>query len=128
MDNIQRYETEPIVIITQSSKITTETINDSMAIAQNIGKSIGEPYVVIVDVRESDSTYGDMMNSLAEIYPKPSASFQPEYIVCVGSKAMMNAFRQSRHIARHTRALIPMFADLDHALMMARRLLRINRC
>jgi len=49
LSQIKQYEDEPIVIIEDVCSMTTDYVIERMVQARQIGRTIGQPYIVILD-------------------------------------------------------------------------------
>lgn len=113
---------EPIVIFTYNGKLTVDVFKQVIAENARYIHEIGEPIYIIADVRNLDSTFGDMLRVMQEAQQEGDGSAHDDNIamlIFVGNSAFAKMYRDTMQ-NRGTAFGMSMFQDMDLAIQACR--------
>lgn len=120
----ERLFGESIIVSTYVDHITVQDVADSSPYIEQLVRSVGGLVYYIIDVRQSKSTFKDMLDILR--MPQDDGQMEAEAagidirLMMVGSDALAKFYVQAAQQHQYGRMQIPLFATLDAAIDAAR--------
>jgi hypothetical protein len=126
---IRKLEDVPILISTFSGYITDDDLKASDQVGPEFFAHIHEDAIMIIDVRDGTSSFGEVLHMLRHGRPEENIGdfpFQLQMFI-VGTDIMAKLYVDAARLKQFGAQQIPMFASLEVAIAAARRTLASSK-
>lgn len=116
---VERVPGQPILIATLTGLVTGELVQEMFEQSAGLADQIGGHLYRITDVRNIDTTFGDLVRILKEAssHNQPGSSADPRFSgMLVGSSQWVKIFSQSLQQRQYGSLTIPLFDEMEAAM------------
>jgi len=114
---VNKLPDEPIILVTESGHVDIEHVRSNRQRINAIAREIDGAYHIIIDARESDSSFADVMKILRSVEP---LEIRPASSCYVGSSVFLQLYRNALSQIFYGKSNLPIFESLEAAMLYTR--------